>query len=146
MNNGQLGKSALVSKMDYEELASFRYRVRRLWGRSERRGRRLGLTPQQQHLLLAVKGFPGRDWASITELAERLQIRRHSVVGIVNRCQEAGLVRRERLDEDRRVVAVVLTPKGEALLAAMAADHQRELAQLRQARLIPVEGPMRQHA
>ena len=52
--------------------------------------RRHGLAPQQYVLLLALKGFPGRDWATVRELADRLQLRHPSVVELINRVQAQG--------------------------------------------------------
>src|SRR5579859_6987051 len=74
-----------LSKRDYERLAELRHALRRFARYTELESRRVGDTPQQYLLLLAVKGFPGRDWANITELAERLQIRHNAVIGLVNR-------------------------------------------------------------
>jgi DNA-binding MarR family transcriptional regulator len=94
------------------------------------------LTPQQHLLLLAIKGFPGRDWANITELAERLQIRHNAVIGLINRAEERGLVRREQdpSSADRRVVQIHITPDGERELGTMAmalrAERQRVRAAL----------------
>ncbi|MDQ2790413.1 MAG: MarR family transcriptional regulator, partial [Actinomycetota bacterium] len=62
-----------LTKQDFEALAQFRFGIRRYLRFSEDAVRRDGLTPQQYQLLLALKGFPGRDWATVRELAERLQ-------------------------------------------------------------------------
>lgn len=114
-------------KADYEALSAFRYALRRFLRFSEDAARAHGITPQQHQLLLAIKGFPGRDWASIRELSERLQLRHHSVVGEVDRAAQAGLVVREPHPVDRRAVAVSLTPSGERLLASLTAVHRGEL-------------------
>ena len=37
--------------------------------------RRHGVTPQHYQLMLALKGFPGREWATVRELADQLQLR-----------------------------------------------------------------------
>jgi DNA-binding MarR family transcriptional regulator len=115
------------SKADYEAVAAFRYALRRFLRFSDDAARRHGLTPQQHQLLLAVKGYPGRDWATIGELAERLQRRHHTVVGEIDRAERAGLVTREAHPDDRRVVEIHLTPSGEAVLAALTAVHRDEL-------------------
>lgn len=119
-----------INKADYEKLAAFRYRIRRFLRYSEETARAVGITPQQHQLLVALKGFPGREWATVGELAERLQLRHHSVVGILDRCERGGLVRRSRHPRDRRAVRVFLTPQGEAVLAALTAEHQQELRRL----------------
>src|SRR5581483_6103217 len=72
------------------------------------------LTPQQYQLLLALKRFPGRDWATMQELADRLQQRHHSVVELVNRAQGQGLVQRAAHPSDRRAVRVAADTAGRA--------------------------------
>lgn len=120
-----------LTKAEYERLANLRYVLRRFARLTELEGRKVGLTPQQYQLLLAIKGFPGRDWVSITELAERLQIRHNAVIGLVNRAAQRNLVRRDHDPEhpDRRIVKVSLTPEAEALLrkltAALRSERQR---------------------
>src|SRR5690242_2772375 len=83
---------------DFESIATFRYAVRRFLRISEQAARAEGLTPQQHQLLLAIKGFPGRDSATVSELADRLQMRQHSMVGLIDRTVAQGLVRREQGD------------------------------------------------
>jgi DNA-binding MarR family transcriptional regulator len=120
-----------ISKADYESLHAFRYAIRRFLRFSEEGARAAGLTPQQHQLLLAVKGQHGRDWATITELAESLQIRHHAAVGLVDRCERASLVARSPDLRDRRQVRVSLTEKGERILAGLSARNLRELHALR---------------
>ena len=127
--NGDRGPA--LTKTDYERLANFRYALRRLARQTELEARDVGLSPQQYLLLLNIQGFPGRTWANITELAERLQVRHNAVIGLVNRAEERGLVTRQQDPEanDRRVVQIHLTATGETLLHRMArALHdEREL-------------------
>jgi DNA-binding MarR family transcriptional regulator len=125
----------LISKADFESIAAFRYSIRRFLRFSEQAARREGITPQQHQLLLAVKGFPNRDHASVSELAERLQMRQHSTVGLIDRSEAQNLVRREQGMVDRRQVFVHLTPAGEAVLQHLAVQHQRELMTMREALL-----------
>src|SRR5678815_913573 len=89
-------------KADFEALATFRYQLRRYLRFSEEIAHAAGLTPLQYLLLLQIKGFPGRDWATVGELAERLQAKHHGVVSLVSRCEVAGLVRRSAGRSDRR--------------------------------------------
>lgn len=126
---------ANIGKADYEAIASFRYAIRRFLRFSEQAARATGVTPQQHQLLLAVKGFPGRDYASVSELADRLQTRQHSMVGLIDRTEAQGLVRREQGTTDRRQVFIHLTPEGERMLRKLVAQHRRELSSMRDALL-----------
>ena len=121
---------ARMTKADYEMLAEFRYALRRFLRFSEERVRSAGVTPQQYLALLAIKGFPGRDSVSIGELAERLQVRHHSAVGLVDRLASQGLVARGQAAEDRRQVLISLTPRGAEVLERLAAMHRDELRRI----------------
>ena len=120
-------RRAPVTKRQYEALANFRYRMRQFLRYSEEITRKHGLTPLQYQLMLQVKGYPGREWATISELAERLQAKHHGVVSLITRCEKLGLVKRRPSDEDRRTVHVQLTSKGEAALGRLAELHRDEL-------------------
>ncbi|RFU20568.1 MarR family transcriptional regulator [Geodermatophilus marinus] len=119
-----------LTKEDFEALARFRFAIRRYLRFSEEVVRSHDVTPQQYQLLLALKGFPGREWATIRELAERLQLRHHSVVELVSRAQGQGLVQRCADPDDRRVVRVTLTDGGDLLLGRLAALHRDELRRM----------------
>lgn len=119
-----------LSKADFEDLAEFRYQLRRFLRFSERVTKEYGVTPLQYQLMLQVKGFPGRDWATLTELAERLQAQHHGVVALVSRCEALGLVERRAGLSDLRVVQVCLTPAGEKCLEQLAILHRDELTAL----------------
>ena len=101
--------SRRLSKADFETLARFRYALRRFLRFSEEVTHSHGVTPLQYALMLQIRGFPGRDWASVAELAERLQAKHHGVVSLVTRCEAAGWVRRVASRGDRRLVEVHLT-------------------------------------
>jgi DNA-binding MarR family transcriptional regulator len=116
-----------MSKDDIEALARFRYQLRRFLRFSEQASHSKGITPLQYQLMLQIKGFPGREWATVMELAERLQARHHGVVALVSRCAAAGLVVRNRSRGDMRRVEVHLTPKGEQRLEQLARLHRAEL-------------------
>ena len=117
-------------KADYEALAQFRYLLRRFSAFSEGAALEAGLTAQHHQALLAIKGFPGRDRVSVGELAERLNTRHHSVVGLVNRLVVKRLVRRLQDPVDHRRVLIEMTPRAEALLAGLSAAHRDELRRL----------------
>ncbi len=112
---------------DYRSLAEFRYQIRRFLRFSEEAARRAGVEPRQHQLLLAVKGLPSQERASIGVLAERLQLRHHSTVELVNRLAKGGYVRRVQDRNDRREVLLFLTIKGENLLRKLSNDHRAEL-------------------
>lgn len=119
--------SARLSKADYELLARFRYRLRTFLGFSEDAATSHGVTPQQYQALLAIEGFPGRDWVSVGELAQQMRVAHHSAVGLVDRMEKLGLVRRAPSPEDRRRVKVELTDKGRAILEKLYRVHRAEL-------------------
>jgi DNA-binding MarR family transcriptional regulator len=123
-------KKKQLSKRQHERLAAFRYAVRRFLHFSEKAAQDAGLTPQQHQALLAIRGYPGRDWVTIGELAERLQIRHHSGVELLDRLMEENLVARSASAKDRRVVVVQVTPRGEAVLDRLSAAHTEQLKTL----------------
>lgn len=86
-----------------------------------------GLTPQQHQALLAIKGFPGRDTVTVGELAERLQLRHHTAVGLLDRLADLKLVARAQSAADRRYVNVHLTARGERILEKLSSAHEEQL-------------------
>lgn len=119
--------SGIMTAAEFRALAEFRYRIRIYLNGSEEAARNAGLEPQQYMLMLALRGLPvGRD-PSIRELAERLQLRHHSVVELVDRLERRQLLRRERSRTDRRQVFVHLTPRGERILTRLAKQRILEL-------------------
>ena len=121
---------APLAKHDYERLSHFRHRLRQFLRISEVLCKNHGLTPLQYQLLLHVMGFPDRDWATVGELAERLQAHHHGVVALVNRCEKLRLLERRTGRDDQRVVEIHLLPRGERLLATVAKEHQGEVQRL----------------
>ena len=113
-----------------QDLARFRYALRKFLRFSEKAARQCGVTPQQHQLMLGIAGFTGRGSASISELAEFLQERHNSVVGLVERAVENGLVRRVQDTADRRVVVVSLTRRGQEILSQLSRLHQEEVRQV----------------
>jgi DNA-binding MarR family transcriptional regulator len=124
------GKSGQLGAPDYRLLAEFRYGLRQFLAFSEEAALKAGLAPQQHQALLAIKGFAGRDDPTIGQLAERLLIRHHSAVGLVDRLVDGGFLRRNAGEEDRRRVSLSLTPKGEAVLAKLSSAHRAELRRM----------------
>jgi len=112
---------------DYQALAEFRYQIRRFLHFSEQAVETAGLERGQYQLMLAIKGMPAGVRPRIRELANRMQIRHHSAVELINRLEAGGYVRRERAQDDRREVLLALAPKGERVLAELALHHHEEL-------------------
>ena len=119
-----------LSKSQYENLAAFRYALRQFLRFSEEAAKRVGLTPQQHQALLAIKGFPGRAQVTVGELAERLQLRHHSTVELLDRLVNLKLARRQKSARDRRQVLVGLAPRGERLLEELSSAHKEQLRRL----------------
>jgi len=119
-----------IDKSQYETLAAFRYALRRFLRFSEGAAEAAGITAQQHQALLAIKGFPARDKITVGELAERLQLRHHSAVGLIDRLVAEKLVVREPSAGDRRQVLVQLTSRGEAILAKLASVHREQLKRI----------------
>jgi len=119
-----------VKQSEYEALAAFRYSLRQFMRFSEEAARSLGITPKKHQALLAIKGFSSGRRIGIGELAERLQIRHHSTVELVNRMTADGFVVRESSGKDRRQVYVRLTKRGLDILEKLSAAHKRELRHL----------------
>jgi DNA-binding MarR family transcriptional regulator len=120
------------SQREYEELLRFRTALRRFLRWSEEQARAADLTPAQHQLLLAIKGHPGETAPTVGELADYLVTKHHSVVELIDRAVDSGVVERHRDDEDGRVVHLVLTPLGEERiekLSALALDELRDLPQ-----------------
>jgi DNA-binding MarR family transcriptional regulator len=118
----------VISRDDYVALAAFRKALRKFLSFYEEGIREVGLTPQQHQTLLAVYANPDRDWVSVGEIADSLQLKHHAAVGLVDRCQAAGLVERTHDLHDRRVVRITLTEKGRSILETVT---ERNISQLR---------------
>lgn len=119
-----------LPKTTFDRLAEIRYQLRRFIHFSEKAARSAGITPQQHQLLLAIKGYPGREHATPAELAERLQIRHNACVGLVNRSEQCGLVHRSPHPGDHRSVFVRLTAQGEHILERLSHTHLEELRRI----------------
>ncbi|OXC79226.1 MarR family winged helix-turn-helix transcriptional regulator [Caballeronia sordidicola] len=122
--------SRSLRKEDFEQLSEFRYQMRRFERFSEQAAQDEGITPLQYLLLLHIKGYPDRDWATVGELAERLQAHHHGIVALVTRCEALDLVKRKPSEIDRRQVEVHLLKPGEKILSRLAELHRAELKSL----------------
>ena len=142
MTTRKTQKKGNLSKSEFEALAQFRYRLRLFLRFSEDACQSHGITPLQYQLLLQTKGYPGRQWATLTELAERLQSKHHGVVALVTRCEALGLVRRQSGTADLREVEVHLTEHGENCVQQLAQRHRAELTSLPDFVDMPVLAPI----
>ena len=113
---------------DYEALANFRYAMRKFLNFSRRAlAAEARLTPEQYEALLALKAFGGPNGMTIRQLSERLQVKHHTVVSLVDKLERSRFVRREPGIDDRRTVYASLTAAGSRVLAKVAVLHRREM-------------------
>jgi len=112
---------------EYRALAELRYRIRKFLREGDTVATETGLEPQQYLLLLMIRGIPDGQEATVSNLAERLVLKHHSVVELIDRMEAHGYVRRSRSREDRRSVLVSLLPRGEKLLEQVAQHRVGEL-------------------
>lgn len=122
-----------LDKSDYEALLNLRSAIRRYVRFVDEGARAVGITPQQHQVLLAIKGQTEREWATVTEISEDLQLKHNSTVGLANRCVAAGLVRKETSSQDHRYVRIFLTSKGERLLEELSQRNVNQLHLLQNA-------------
>jgi DNA-binding MarR family transcriptional regulator len=116
-----------ITTVEYRALAELRYRIRKFVGEGDAVARAAGLEPQQYLILLALRGLPEGVEATIRALADRLALKHHSAVELIDRLEIHGYVRRSRSRDDRRRVLVALLPRGEKLLEQVARDRIGEL-------------------
>lgn len=121
----------MLEKQQYVALSNFRSELARFLRFSERASRTAGITPTQYLLLLHVRGYPGREWATVGELAGRLQSSAHGTAALINRCVALDLVSKHRHVEDAREVEVHLTAEAKRLVQKIAMQHRNELQSLR---------------
>jgi len=126
-----------ITRKQFEQLAAFRYQLRQFLRFSENVSREHGVTPIQYQLMLQIRGYPERDFATVGELAERLQTRHNAMVSLITRCEALDLVERTRSETDGRAVHVSLTKKGLRILDRLAPLHHAELRALREVLMPP---------
>lgn len=119
-----------IELADYQRLSELRYLIRRFLEFSQLQAEDAGLTPRQHQALLAIKGYPDGGPVTVGDLAERLRIRHHSAVELVNRLSEAGLVERDQDRNDHRRVLLRLTGRADDCLAELSAAHLDELSRI----------------
>jgi DNA-binding MarR family transcriptional regulator len=116
-----------ISAAEYRALAELRYRIRHFIQEGDAAAQRSNLEPQQYLMLLAIRGLPQRAVATIRTLAERMALKHHSAVELIDRLESHGLVRRIRSKDDKREVRVSLLPSGSKLLERVARERISEL-------------------
>jgi DNA-binding MarR family transcriptional regulator len=85
-------------------------------------------------VLWALERSPGQR-QRMSELAERVVLSRSNLTRLVDRLEDAGLVRRERSEEDRRGAYAVLTDAGKVLRRKMWPIYQAAIRELFEAHL-----------
>jgi DNA-binding MarR family transcriptional regulator len=118
-----------VDDASFAQLAALRAGIRRYLAWAEQRARDHGMTPAQVQLALAIRAHEDPAGPTLTELADTLLLRHHSVVGLVDRAEQNGLVQRERDPEHQARVHVVLTTAGAERLEILSALHLEWLAE-----------------
>jgi DNA-binding MarR family transcriptional regulator len=124
---GKVSRQHDVTLSDYRALAEFRYQIRRYLAFGEQAIKTAGLRSRQYQLLLALKGLPEGMEATITNIADRLGIRHHSAVELINRLEKRGFVKRQRSDVHRSFVFVRITKEGETVLQKLVASRKADL-------------------
>jgi len=122
-----IGMATEITTDEYRALAELRYRIRHFLREGDLVAQAVGLEPQQYLLLLTIRGLPAGEEATIRTLAERLALKHHSVVELIDRLEMHGYVRRTRGRDDRRRVLVSLLPRGERILEQVARHRIGEL-------------------
>lgn len=92
-----------------------------------------GLSGPQYNVLRILRGA-GSEGLCRNDLRDRMLTRMPDMTRILDRMEEAGLVRRTRAPDDRRMVLTHITPEGLRLLSELdepiEALHQRQLGHL----------------
>lgn len=116
-----------ITSAEFQALAELRYRLRLFLKQGDAEARSAGLEPQQYLMLLAIRGLAPDAPAKIQTLADRLALKHHSAVELVDRLENRGLVRRTRSRTDRRQVLVSLLPRGQKVLERVVQQRISEL-------------------
>jgi DNA-binding MarR family transcriptional regulator len=113
---------------DYAALGDFRYAMRKFLRFSkELLAARAKLTPEQYEALLAIKSSSDVNGMTVGEISQRLQVKHHTAVSLLDKLEARKLAVRKRAATDRRSVNVRLTEAGASLLGHLALIHHREL-------------------
>jgi DNA-binding MarR family transcriptional regulator len=124
------GKPFSLTTSDYARLAGFRHALRKFLRFSEEAAAEVGLTGQHYQAMLAIRGWPEGEQATINDLAQQLLIRHNSAVELVDRLVDSGLIERQVSPRDRRKVELRFTPRGHEVLSRLAEMHRKELRRI----------------
>jgi DNA-binding MarR family transcriptional regulator len=116
-----------ITSAEFRALAEMRYRIRLFLKEGDASARKAGLEPQQYLMLLAIRGLAPEMPAKIQTLADRLVLKHHSAVELLDRLERRGYVKRTRARQDRRQVLVSLMPRGEKILETVVQQRISEL-------------------
>lgn len=116
-----------VRAAEYAALAEIRFRIRQFLHGSDAAAMAAGLEPQQYQLLLALQALPKEEAPSIRRLSELLFLKHHSTVGLVDRLEARGYVRRTRSARDQRQVLVSILPVGRTAVERVVRERLHEL-------------------
>jgi DNA-binding MarR family transcriptional regulator len=130
MQHVDIGSPMSISDETFAKLHALSTGLRRFERWSQQQAAVVGLTPAQHQLLLAIRGHDDPKGPTIRQVADYLLLRHQSAVGLVDRADLAGLVRRDRDADDHRLVRLRLTAEGEHQLERLSAHHLEELERL----------------
>jgi DNA-binding MarR family transcriptional regulator len=119
--------TSALNESEYRSLAEFRYRIRLFLAESEETARAAGLEPEQFQLLLAIRGMPPGNSATIQHLAARLLVKHNTAVERIDRLARMGLLRRSHSHSDHRIVHVELSARGNRMVERLSHQRMREL-------------------
>src|SRR3546814_35684 len=119
--------SAAEEKTDYTLLSGFRRQLRIYLEKSEALCRSYDLTPMQYQLLLDIVSFSGNEALNINHLADNLQLTKHGILSLIDRCERMGLVQRYAHELERRKIFVKLLPAGVRLIELLARLHKEQI-------------------
>ncbi|HMN06652.1 MAG TPA: MarR family transcriptional regulator [Flavobacteriales bacterium] len=86
-----------------------------------------GLSPQQFNILRILRGAKGKRM-SMGSILERMLDRAPNATRLTDKLIAKGLVVRERCEEDRRVVYLSISTKGQELINSMDDETERMIA------------------
>jgi DNA-binding MarR family transcriptional regulator len=129
MGNVKRSERQTATKKKLLAVAEFRHHLRAFLRFSEVAAETAGLRSQQYQLLQVVAAVPEDEAPTIAYVANRLFLRHNSVVELVDRTEQQGLLGREVDANDHRKILLRLTRRGEELLTSLVGVHMEQLKQ-----------------